>query len=364
MPSTDPYDKERLARAVAEARNWTDLMRRLALRPSGGQRRVLQEKVAGHRLDTSHFVKRSPWRKYPDTAITEAAASSSSLREVALKLGATPATGTLSHIRRRIDAAGIDISHFPGANRADLDLPFTSEELRAAAAGATSVRGVARALGVPDDSRPRATLSRMLRTQGISTEHLSHRRAAIPEDKLRDLVPRSTSYADVMRGLGLDVNDVNHRRVRRTAGRLGLDTTHFTRRAWGQPDTAAPAPTAPRVLVLLPAHAARTNRAQLHRALNEVGVPYACESCGNTGEWLGRPITLQIDHINGDWHDNRQENLRYLCPNCHALTDTWCRRKEKMPLAGQPWTAVHLQPPVMLDDRRSAALAERQTPRI
>jgi hypothetical protein len=35
-------------------------------------------------------------------------------------------------------------------------------------------------------------------------------------------------------------------------------------------------------------------------------------------------MTLQIDHINGDWHDNRLENLRYLCPNCHALTETWC----------------------------------------
>lgn len=50
------------------------------------------------------------------------------------------------------------------------------------------------------------------------------------------------------------------------------------------------------------------------------------------GEWLGQPITLQIGHINGDWRDNRRENLRYLCPNCHALTETWCRRKARAPL--------------------------------
>lgn len=49
------YDRERLARAVAEARNWTDLMRGLGLKASGGQRRVLQERVVGHGLDTSHF---------------------------------------------------------------------------------------------------------------------------------------------------------------------------------------------------------------------------------------------------------------------------------------------------------------------
>ncbi|MGW6059838.1 HNH endonuclease signature motif containing protein [Streptomyces sp. NPDC055189] len=330
----DPYSKDRLKPAVAEARNWTDLMRRLGLTMSGGQRRVLQEKVIGLGLDTSHFVQRSPWRKYPDAAIADAATSSSSLREVAVKLGATPATGTLSHIRRRIDAAGIDISHFPGIDRPELDLPFTTEELRTAAAAATSVRGMARSLGVPEDSRSRATLSRMLRARHIDTGHFSHRRPLIPEDELRDLVQSSTSYADVMRGLGMEVNDTNHRRIRRAAARLGLDTSHFKRRAWGQPDRPAPSPIAHRVLVVLPDHAGRTNRAKLHRALAEMGVPYLCEPCGSTGQWLAQPLTLQIDHVNGDWRDNRRENLRYLCPNCHSLTETWCRQKGTGPLAG------------------------------
>jgi hypothetical protein len=327
------YGKDQLAPVVAEARNWTDLMRRLGLRTSGGQRRVLQEKVAGHGIDTSHFMQRSPWRKYPDSAIAEAAASSSSLREVALKLGAAPATGTLSHIRRRIHSAGIDISHFPGINRPELDLPFSAEELKTAAETATSVRGVARALGVPDDGRSRATLHRMLRAQCIDIRHFSHHRMSLPEDRLRELAPQSTSYADVLRGLGLDVDDTNHRRARRAAIRLGLDTSHFKRRSWARPERPAPEPTHHRVLVVLPVHAGRTNRSQLHRALAELGVPYACETCGNTGEWLGQPITLQIDHVNGDWRDNRQENLRYLCPNCHALTETWCRQKQRGHLA-------------------------------
>ncbi|WP_375478716.1 HNH endonuclease [uncultured Jatrophihabitans sp.] len=46
-------------------------------------------------------------------------------------------------------------------------------------------------------------------------------------------------------------------------------------------------------------------------------------------EWLGAPISLALDHINGDPTDNRFENLRILCPNCHAQTDTWCRRNVK-----------------------------------
>jgi predicted RNA-binding Zn-ribbon protein involved in translation (DUF1610 family) len=137
-----------------------------------------------------------------------------------------------------------------------------------------------------------------------------------------------------MRGLGMAVDDTNHRRVRRAASRLHLDTSHFKRRSWGRPERPAPPPTAHRVLVVLPEQAGRTNRARLHQALTEIGVPYACGECGNPGEWRGRPITLQIDHVDGNWRDNRVENLRYLCPNCHALTETWCRRKQRTPLAG------------------------------
>ncbi len=50
---------------------------------------------------------------------------------------------------------------------------------------------------------------------------------------------------------------------------------------------------------------------------------YKCENCGCDGHWQGGIISLEIDHINGDNKDNRIENLHYLCPNCHALTETY-----------------------------------------
>ncbi len=53
-------------------------------------------------------------------------------------------------------------------------------------------------------------------------------------------------------------------------------------------------------------------------------IPYKCCICSLSGIWQGKPITLQLDHINGINNDNRLTNLRFLCPNCHSQTDTFC----------------------------------------
>ena len=54
---------------------------------------------------------------------------------------------------------------------------------------------------------------------------------------------------------------------------------------------------------------------------------HQCEKCFLT-EWLDKPITLELDHIDGDRKNNKQDNLRLLCPNCHSQTPTWRRAKD------------------------------------
>ena len=52
-----------------------------------------------------------------------------------------------------------------------------------------------------------------------------------------------------------------------------------------------------------------------------------CEECGNLSEWNGKFLRLQVDHIDGQCYNNKEENLRLLCPNCHSQTSTFANRK-------------------------------------
>lgn len=56
-------------------------------------------------------------------------------------------------------------------------------------------------------------------------------------------------------------------------------------------------------------------------------LPYVCVGCRNEGSWQGRDLVLELDHIDGDCLNNRLENLRWLCPNCHSQTDTYKNKK-------------------------------------
>ncbi|MFG2426279.1 HNH endonuclease [Streptomyces sp. NPDC048590] len=150
-------------------------------------------------------------------------------------------------------------------------------------------------------------------------------RSRADQEEFRRAVANSHSLAELLRRLGRRDNKQQRNLVRQWVAELGISTSHFLGQAHQR---GKPATTRTRhASDLLVRHDGRrrTKTALLRRALFEIGVPTRCDICESGPIWHGKPITLEIDHINGDWSDDRAENLRLLCPNCHAVTTTWCR---------------------------------------
>lgn len=64
------------------------------------------------------------------------------------------------------------------------------------------------------------------------------------------------------------------------------------------------------------------------RVIRKNLIPYICAGCGNTGKWNNKPLSLHLEHKNGDPNDHRLENLEFDCPNCHSQTETYAGKNK------------------------------------
>ena len=143
---------------------------------------------------------------------------------------------------------------------------------------------------------------------------------------LEPVVKSSHSYAEVLRKLGKPQGGGTQAHIKRVVSKLGLDTSHFTGQRWRKGNNRVGGRrkrTPDEILVLRDPQEHKEKTRLLRRAMMEAGVPYVCAVCGQKPEWNGEPLVLSIDHLDGRYWNNRKENLRFLCPNCHSQTPTF-----------------------------------------
>ena len=146
--------------------------------------------------------------------------------------------------------------------------------------------------------------------------------------ELKDAVKNSFSIRQVIYKLGLVPAGGNYQQITKAIKDLSIDNSHFTGIGWRKGKTVPKKP-----LYSLKQLLRKESYYNLHRLkqrLFRAGLKTgACEECGWATKSPDGRIPVELDHINGDRHDNRLQNLRILCPNCHSLKPTHRGRNKK-----------------------------------
>lgn len=141
------------------------------------------------------------------------------------------------------------------------------------------------------------------------------------KDRVEKAIKNSINFCEALRYLNIPQSGNNNQTLKRKVKEYNLDVSHFTgrkREVYGIINMS-----------YVPAeHYLKPNirvKSQLlkDKLIIEGYKENKCEICG-ISEWNGKPITLQLHHIDGDHNNNTIDNLQIICPNCHSQTENYC----------------------------------------
>jgi hypothetical protein len=199
---------------------------------------------------------------------------------------------------------------------------YTKERLEEAARGARTLSEVLGRLGVDPKGSTRHYIRERMKKLGVDTSHFEREGGRWTREVLEAAVSASTNMCEVLRRLEVEVVGGQHTHISRRIKAYGIDTSHF--QVPTQQGRALRPRTPGDLLIEQSADDARRIQSdRLRWAMTSVGVPVRCAMCGIDAFWRGCQLPLEVDHIDGNWRNNRIENLRFLCPNCHSTTDSY-----------------------------------------
>lgn len=137
------------------------------------------------------------------------------------------------------------------------------------------------------------------------------------KELLEPLVKQSFCMAEVLRKLNVREAGGTHSHVTRRIKDFGIDVSHFLGVKAGCKSNGGQGKKHWSAILVKRTYGKRQEAKRLRRALIESGIRYECKKC-TIDKWHGESLTLEVNHVNGDWLDDSRENLEFLCPNCHS----------------------------------------------
>lgn len=163
------------------------------------------------------------------------------------------------------------------------------------------------------------------------------------DDQFIQAVRNGRSVRSVLLAIGLNPTGANYKSVADTLARLDLDTSHWKGQAYLKGLSHNFSRKTPMEEILVE-NSTFHNLTHLKARLVRDGLlEKRCSICGLT-EWLGKPISLVLDHANGVNNDHRLENLRFLCPNCNSQQDTFAGRNKRLRSEARKTRILELEP--------------------
>lgn len=181
-------------------------------------------------------------------------------------------------------------------------------------------RGMSLSLISKETGKSIGTVRYWLKKHGLKT---TYEPLLLNIDAVKSAAKQANSFAGMMMILGLSVHSSNYRRLRKFVRENSIDVSHFGSRGNKKVESVSNE----ELFTRGHKHSFSTVKARVKR--DNLVPSDRCAICGMQPVWNGKPLTLRLDHINGDHYDNRLSNLRFICANCDSQLDTYCHKNRK-----------------------------------